>query len=349
MRLEGDIAVVPRRGRSELAPTKTTRGWVACDGSEVTTSDGFRAPLREVECGWIVPAGAKGKGVEAVALRTGGHVVWVGGVTRADARALLETAGVDPARRALSFGLGLSLWYLAAIWGGITAAMLASMWLFLGPALRSPLALGWAALSVVTPMALIASMQQRVTVGRDGLERRKGLARDLVRIEDIADVQADDFKFEVRRRGGAPLVLWAWSPTADTSERSEKAALRGRQRLARILAERIATLRALAKGFAPGDGRYAPLDRNGRDDAAWREALSTLLTASEDYRRAAPPTADELVALVAHPDTPRERRVGAVLALRGVGDDEARRRVEPLLASMADAELVAALREALGG
>jgi len=80
------------------------------------------------------------------------------------------------------------------------------------------------------------------------------------------------------------------------------------------------------------------LDRQGRSDEEWREALRELVKHRGDYRKAAVPK-ERVRALLQDPAAPPEQRLGAAVALVEAEDPEARRILVSISENIADPEL----------
>lgn len=79
------------------------------------------------------------------------------------------------------------------------------------------------------------------------------------------------------------------------------------------LLDKLAALRPRSGNFDPSDARFAALDRNGRDRERWLSDVRALV--AESPFRAASVTLDELGLLLAHDETPDDRRIAAAAAL----------------------------------
>ena len=84
------------------------------------------------------------------------------------------------------------------------------------------------------------------------------------------------------------------------------------------------------------------LDRQGRSDEEWREALRELVKHRGDYRKAAVPK-ERVRALLQDPAAPPEQRLGAAVALVEAEDPEARRILVSISENIADPELIDAI------
>ncbi|MFO0616307.1 MAG: hypothetical protein U0414_27190 [Polyangiaceae bacterium] len=116
----------------------------------------------------------------------------------------------------------------------------------------------------------------------------------------------------------------------------------------RALVDRIDRARRRAGASAAlARTKLTALDRAGRSADAWRSDLTKITAGGGDYR-VATFDRDELTRLVDDGGAPPERRVAAVLALRGV-DEGVKRRVRVAAAATADPDLRAALEAAAEG
>lgn len=331
-----------RWGKSECEHPKGAPGWIEITEKQLTTSAGETFTLDALDGGWIIP-----EKTPVVVLRTSNRFVSFTVAKKSEAQRVLQAAGWAPKQRSLHFLVGFPLSYGIAMTSAALLLAYVPVAIF-DPNARSPLVIAAMVLSFVVTIVLLWMVQREITLGRDGIHWRKGGTKVFVPLDSIANVEATDFHFRIHRRKSPPLVLWEWTPS-DTSEQAEQAQARWRKRFSNVLKERIESLRAAADDFDPHNARFAALDRNGRDVAAWKQALQTVCRPDENYRQGAPITKDELVQLIGHTDTTAERRAAATVALVGLAPDEASGLAMQAIEALADPAVEATVRAALEG
>lgn len=115
---------------------------------------------------------------------------------------------------------------------------------------------------------------------------------------------------------------------------------------AALLIENILRFQPQSGSFDPTDPRFAVLDRGGRSREQWITDVHALVTQSSF--REAPITIDDLRQLLAHDDTPRDRRIAAAAAL-AVHDASAPERIRVAIDECDDRSLANELEEVARG
>jgi hypothetical protein len=179
-------------------------------------------------------------------------------------------------------------------------------------AARGPFATGGLVVSILVA-SLIAWLLRptRLVVGTDGISLRGGLRARFVAYTDLASV-------DTGTRPRDPVRLQY------TDGRTESLACRLHADERAAIAMRIA--RARAVGTDVDASALAQLDRGDRPLAAWRAELRALVRAPVHLRAAGLPV-DELYRVLADPEAPAERRVGAALAALEASDPAATERI----------------------
>ncbi len=285
-----------------LSPLTGGNVSIAATGAWLYRAWGSRfVPREKIEAGWALRDGA-GMRIE-LQLRNG-DVLSAAVATPREAAAALDAAGVDPAHRALKMQLGsalVSLGIVAATMVPATCvasmiAVAAEMALHLASVVTGFLIFTLVAVSV--PVALRLFAPPLVVVGSDGVSVRAGRDPWFVTFEQVERVilRATDLLLVLRDGSSREIT------TLGTSASRREA-----------LYERIAA--GVADAHSPRDlsARLTALDRNGRTVEAWREALSGLASARDDYRRAVL-SRDEICAALEDPHASPERRIGAAYA-----------------------------------
>jgi hypothetical protein len=243
---------------------------------------------------------------------------------------LLAALGIGPEQRRVAVSLWSTTNQIAAGFGVVPASMLL-WWMMLqvcfpedhGDGLVAPLWL----LGVVLTSALAwrAARPARVIVGRDGVRIERSFWTRWFPHTAIEGVQAEGSRLQLWLRGARPI------------------ALEGRADLVDVLARQIRD--AQARGAGGASSGTAALERQGRPIPVWREALSGLLGAESGYRTVAL-TPEDVIAALEDPVAPRDRRIGAALALAAAGHPEARERIRVAAETSADEEMRTALAQA---
>jgi hypothetical protein len=296
-----------------------TRGSLSIDarGFHLTRALGRRdVPLERVEAGWLL---RDGEGAEVELRLTNGDVISTSVATPAEADAVLDAAGVDASKRALSMQLGGAALNVAIAAAALVPASCVASMVALGVAKLLVLpsaAMGFLIFTLVAagvPLALRAFSPPFVQVGLDGVSVRGAFSRWFVPFDQLAQVSLR----------GRDVVL----SLRDGSERVISAAGTGASRC-RALAARIAE--GVSEAQSPRDlsARLTALDRNGRTLEAWSAALRAVVNDRDAYRHTGL-TRDEIAGALDDPRATADRRIGAAyaLALADRGDAAARVRV----------------------
>jgi hypothetical protein len=177
---------------------------------------------------------------------------------------------------------------------------------------------------VLGVMGVIAAVRGNralsVTVGTDGLAVRMGMKTTLIPLQRVVSVTGTKDELTVALTGGDARVFS--SPIRLSSAQVE------------LLARRVDEAKEERERAAVDLGTSALLSREGRSLAAWREALRWVSRPSVSYRGSAL-SPDDLAAVLADPTAPADQRVGAALALRFAGGDEARAQIQGVAESCA--------------
>lgn len=282
-------------------------------------------PREEIRSGLVVPAPRP-----RVQLRLrGGRVLDVEVPSEDEATRLLASLGFGPDQRRVAVALGTPNRELAAGCIGLPALM--TFWLIVVANLPIPgpfPGVIWLLLTLGSAWLLRRSARPaQVVVGSDGVRIQRPFSDAWLPYPALLAVQSSGAHLRLIREGDrAPREVYAPGGIAEA------------------LAERIreAHKRAAAGAGAPRGAEA--LERRGRDLPAWREDLRKLLVA-RDYR-ASSLTPEDAIAALEDADAPRDRRVGAALALRIAEHPEARERIRFAADNSADEELRAALERA---
>lgn len=316
-------------GRANKAAPGTTPIWVEGEYLAVA-KDGARTtvPLSEIRAGALFP---KDEGADVTIDLTRGRLLTASFTNLEDAEKLLVAAGIDASRRryrtrlgstrARPFASGGALFAIGALavlmWpaGATVTTLTAAMWLALSTAI-----LGASALLTRSP---------EVVVGADGLTIRRRIRRRFLRFDQITQVEIDG-----KNNQNTALVI----TLADGSKERIDAGLVAAERIP-ALAARIRDAKATSSANPRG---AALLARGDRSLADWRAALVELVQRSKGYRDVSL-SSDDLERALSAPESTAEQRIGAALALAGLGPEEAR----PRLRVAADVCAEPAVRAAL--
>ena len=273
----------------------------------------------DIAAAWVLrePAGA------SVELRLrNGDVFSAATATMDEATAVLDAAGVDPARRALRMPLG-----------GAAANLGVGLAVLLHP---PSAALGFLVISlfiafVVAAVQLLAP--PLVAVGSDGLSVGDGRRAWFVPFDEIGAVEYGRGDLTLRLRDGRVRRI----STLGTREARREALF------ARITA-------GVEAARAPLDlsTRLTALDRNGRSVEEWRASLRQLAEARDGYRQTGL-SRDEVEAALDDPRSGPDRRIGAAYALAAMDPGAASTRVRVVAETVAHEPVRIALERAAAG
>lgn len=316
-----------------------SRGSLQIDGAGVRVQGAFIAhtiPRGRIEAGWLLRHGDQGE-VE-LQLRNG-DVVTTSVRSHAEGLAVLDAAGVDASRRALTMRLGgalvnLGIASLALIPGACVATVvaLAAMDVVALPSAAAGFLL-FALMTLSVPLALSLFAPPRVQVGNDGVSVHGGFRRWFVSFDQLDAVELRATSVLLRLRDG--------------SVRSIFSAGTGGARL-RSLVARIEAGIADARGPRDLSARLTALDRNGRTFEAWTAALRDLVHDRDDYRHTGL-TRQEIEAALDDPHASVDRRIGAAFALAQGDPRAASERVRVVVETVANEPARVALERAADG
>lgn len=219
-------------------------------------------------------------------------------------------------RTAAGFGVGLALFAVLAWLKNVTAIELGGglVW----TALLVTLVTGW----------LVGTRPPEIAVGADGVRIRGKVGARFIPLEQIESVKVDDLNtLELRLRDGAV-------------DRTRIAL--GNGPLLSAIAHRIERAKGAMQSGDGGAALLAVLARGARSIGSWRDDLRKRV-AQADYRRASV-EGGELERLVGSSGASAEHRIGAALALREGGGDEARERIRIAAEQCVDPRVRIALR-----
>lgn len=289
-----------------------------------------------VEAGWLVH---DAEGAEVEFRLHNGDELSVSVASPEEAEAVLDAAGVDPSKRALSMQMGgpelnVALAMGSLIPGSCVASIIA---LTLNSVVALPsVAMGFllftlAALSI--PLSLRAFGPPRVQVGRDGVSVRRGARAWFASFEEISHVSMRGYSLVLHLRDGSERVISGLGTRASRRQ---------------ALGDRIAA--GVLEAHAPRDlsARLTALDRNGRTIEEWSAALRDVLTEREAYRSTGL-TRDEVVAALEDPHATPDRRIGAAYALSFADKEQTSQRVRVAVETIAHEPVRVALSRAADG
>ena len=319
--------------------TPKTRGSLTLYSSSVRVASALGArsiAKSQIEAGWLLRRGSEGE-VE-LQLRNG-DVVTTSVRTPAEAMAVLDGAGVEASKRALTMRLGgaavnLGISAMALIPGSCVAAVVA---VTLMNVLKMPSDTGgfllFTLMALSVPLALRVAAPPRVQVGNDGVSVRGGLKSWFVPFEQIEGVEVRASELALRMRDGSFRSIFALGT--------------GEARL-RSLAERISAGIFDSRGPRDLSARLTALDRNGRSFAEWTAALRDLVNNRDDYRHTGL-SREEIEAALADPHASVDRRIGAAFALAQSDQPATSERVRVIVETVANEPARVALTRAAEG
>jgi hypothetical protein len=284
----------------------------------------------DIISGAVVRVG--GKFMTELSLRNG-SLLAIEDSTEDRAEALLHELGLAADQRRATLAAGEPR--IASLWMALTALVLsfvAMTWTHsLTPLVKNLHLVGIASIAIAVSV-LLSTVE--VTVGRDGVLIRQPLRRRFIPYQNIEAVGQN-------ARGEVELLLNDGSRVAMGSALTLSARGDALER-ARALRRRIEQARAAPRdGPRPGDHL---LERQGRSLEAWRRRLHRLLSTDVDYR-GPKLQREQVLGVLADPNTTAEVRIGAALALADGGlDPETRRRLRIAADTSANAKVRVALQ-----
>jgi hypothetical protein len=275
-----------------------------------------------------------------------------------DARRLLTAAGVSADRQVMKTRLA-PLFGRNAAWGCLvipvaivsTVGLLATGWgvaaeihrlIYHLSSLEDGVLFRSGSMALVF-FGLLAAMfigliPPELVIGNDGVTIRAPFSKRFVPYRDVAAVRLAKNAVELALRGGRVVRLpvedrFSAGIGPDTTNPVREA-----------IHDRI--LEAMTSGEREGHAAALDaLDRAGRPFDAWRDHLRALAVNRAEYRRIAL-SPDDIAGVLADPSSPRERRLGAAMALSRADDEGARARVRIAAQACADETLKRALEAA---
>ena len=276
----------------------------------------------------------------------GGHE-WVLQMTPEDARVFLRATRLGPRRnvsRLHTTRVSSALWYIL---GGLlfTPALMAAT-LYMASPLFYAQAAGWVDMANPSPVLILATvilgmpvigltavrgvgallrplLGESLEIGGDGIAFGKWPSREFVAYRDIESIdipQTQEWSsLVIRTHSGEEHRIRLDAPEGDLSKTV-------RARLDAALKERDEVL-------------VPRLERDGRDEEEWHEALAGLLEEAASYRQATL-SKREVLKVLRNEMAPPEQRLGAAIALANTNDTEAKR----VLVQVSEATLDPSLR-----
>lgn len=320
-----------------VAPKSWGSLLVDASGLHLDRSLGHRDIARErVDAGWLVQSP---EGAEVELRLRDGDLLSASVASPEEAAAVLDAAGVDPSKRALSMQLGGPALNLAiaagAVFPGGCVASLLSVAVGRVVALPSE-ALGFLIFTLTAlciPLSLRVFGPPNVQVGTDGVSVRSGLGAWFASFDDITQVTQQGYRLVLHLRDGSTKVISALGSSAARRQ---------------ALGDRIAA--GVLEAHAPRDlsARLTALDRNGRTIEAWSAALREVLNDRDAYRYTGL-TREELTAALNDPHATPDRRIGAAYALSHADKGDAGARVRVVVDTIAHEPVRVALARAAEG
>jgi hypothetical protein len=178
--------------------------------------------------------------------------------------------------------------------------------------------------------------RKEIVIGADGVRIPGRLRARFIPYSKITWVTVLDGHLMLRLReepeGSSVVKVAVWVPSDSELEGATR---------------RIREAMAASWARPLGAEGLAALEPRGRPLSDWREALRSLVRRSEAYRHAQP-LAEDLLAVLADPNAPPPRRIGAALALRATEDPEAPAKILAAADGCARDRLRVALEQAAG-
>lgn len=290
-----------------------------------------RLPLADLREGWSSPAEKR------VYLQTRrGDILSAAVPDEAAGQRLLEQAGLDASKRTWRTRLGPVDFLTAMSWllGPIVALPLAEAIagaLRMGGALGVPLFLLIFAMEFYLVRGLFGPAH--LVIGADGIIVEQRLRRRFVSFEDLDSISTGPSAVVLHLKDGT--TVRARARNLDSAARS-------------AIEQRVRAALALRGDRNVDPGALAELDRGSRTAAAWREALSGLLSQDRGYRRARL-TREQVLGVLENPAAPAGRRVAAAYALATSGDGDAPTRIRIAAGASANEAVRSALEKIAEG
>jgi hypothetical protein len=299
------------------------------DGLRIKKSRGRSKliPRDRLVSGFVVPAGGRlelflKRGEKLVAAIPNEH----------DANMLLAALGLDAARRHVAVRLG-------TVQGQLAFGCLMIPLTFLGVVLLLgeldvPKAIFPSIVAVSFALMMLLLLRSArpldVIVGTDGVVLQRAWTRRFIPYAALDSVALNT---------SSHVVLKMQSGREVTIRKGDEAARRA------LCARIREAMRAQGDGSTEGRAELDLLEPRGKPLPAWREALRGLVARPGDYRRAGI-SEDILLSVVEDPDAAPERRIGAALALRASGREEAGPRIRVAAEACASERVREALERA---
>ena len=287
----------------------------------------------------------------ALHLETRGGHEWVLQMTPEDARVFLRATKLGPRRnvsRLQTTRVSSVLWYIL---GGLlfTPALMAAT-VYMASPLFYAQAAGWVDMANPSPILILATvilgmpvigltavrgvgallrplLGESLEIGADGIAFGKWPSREFVAYRDIESINIPQLSIGsqnrsalvIRTHDGESHRIRLDAPEGDLGKTV-------RARLDAALKERDEVL-------------VPRLERDGRDEEEWHEALAGLLKEAASYRQATL-SKREVLKVLRNEMAPPEQRLGAAIALANTNDTEAKR----ILVQVSEATLDPSLR-----
>lgn len=296
-------------------------------GLRITNNKGSKwIPRDQIESGLVIPSSERP--VLELSLKSGRTIV-VAVTQEQEAHALLSALGVDASRRRVAVPLGGPNRQLKVGCLSFPIAFIVVLFVVVATPLQERTGLLVFAASFTMTMLLIlrASRPTEVVVGTDGLSIRGAFRRRFIPYSAIEEAELSlSSALTLKLRSGEHVAIRA----EDFRSR-------------RALCDRIhEAMRANDSLSTDGLADLELLEPRGLTLSAWREALRALVNRRGAYRRASI-SDDALLSVVTDPEAAPGMRVGAALALRMSGHEEAGAKIRVAAEACANEGMRAAL------
>jgi hypothetical protein len=324
--------------------------WASLSAGEegLSIARGRRArlvPKSRIAEGTLVPSTPKAQ----IELRLrGGGLITAEVEDEAEARKLLKALRLGAAERKATIALATSGQMILGGCLGAFVSLLVAVFLYviLSAFAGDRVAAAWMDIGAFFLIALgtifggyNSGGTKQIVIGADGVRVPGRTRARFIPYSKIAGVAILDGHLVLRLREGAEgaegssvMKVSVWVPS---DSELEGATRRIREAMSASWARPLS-----AEGLAA-------LEPRGRSVASWREALRALVRKGEAYRHAGP-LEEDLLAVLADPNAPPPRRIGAALALRATEDPEAPAKILAAAGSCARDRLRVALEQAAG-